>query len=69
MRGDNDPGDITKGDHSAPPIIKFLLTDGDAQLPVRATEDASGIDLFSPLQLKTDVYWTQISKLNCQKDD
>ena len=23
MRGDNDPGEITKGGHSAPPIIKF----------------------------------------------
>ena len=51
MRGDNDPGEATKGDHSTPPIIKFQLTDGDAQLPVRATDDAAGIDLFSPLQV------------------
>ena len=51
MRGDNDPGEVTNGDHSVPPIIKFQLTDGDAQLPVRATDDAAGIDLFSPLQV------------------
>ena len=51
MRGDNDPGEATKGDHSTPPIIKFQLTDRDAQLPVRATDDAAGIDLFSPLQV------------------
>ena len=45
MRGDN----TNTEDYTPVPAIKCQLTDGNAQIPIRATCEAAGLDLFSPI--------------------